>query len=138
MKIRCDFVTNSSSASFVLTVKEEIIDAKMKRFDETGKTGWVQLLKFLKKKMGEEGYKTIIGSQEYSFTIKEFPLGKSQFLADDSDPEVISKSDFSELSDDEMWAVINWVVVKGESNDILGVGATQTTEPQCKREGCKV
>jgi hypothetical protein len=134
VKIRCDFVTNSSSASFVLTAKEEIMDANIKHFQETGKTGLVQLLTFLKEKMGEEGNKTKIADQEYSFTVKKFALGKSLFLTDDIDPENIARTDFSKLSDEDMWAVINWVVVKGRSKDLFGVGATQTTDPKCECE----
>lgn len=134
VKIRCDFVTNSSSASFVLTAKEEIMDANIKHFQETGKTGLVQLLTFLKEKMGEEGNKTKIADQEYSFTLKKFALGKSLFLTDDIDPENIARTDFSKLSDEDMWAVINWVVVKGRSKDLFGVGATQTTDPKCECE----
>ena len=134
VKIRCDFVTNSSSASFVLTAKEEIMDANIKHFQETGKTGLVQLLTFLKEKMGEEGNKTKIADQEYSFTVKKFALGKSLFLSDDIDPENIARTDFSKLSDEDMWAVINWVVVKGRSKDLFGVGATQTTDPKCECE----
>jgi hypothetical protein len=134
VKIRCDFVTNSSSASFVLTAKEEIMDANIKHFQETGKTGLVQLLTFLKEKMGEEGNKTKIADQEYSFTVKKFALGKSIFLTDDVDQENIARTDFSKLSDEDMWAVINWVVVKGRSKDLFGVGATQTTDPKCECE----
>jgi hypothetical protein len=134
VKIRCDFVTNSSSASFVLTAKEEIMDANIKHFQETGKTGLVQLLTFLKEKMGEEGNKTKIADQEYSFTVKKFALGKSLFLTDDIDTENIARTDFSKLSDEDMWAVINWVVVKGRSKDLFGVGATQTTDPKCECE----
>lgn len=134
VKIRCDFVTNSSSASFVLTAKEEIMDANIKHFQETGKTGLVQLLTFLKEKMGEEGNKTKIADQEYSFTVKKFALGKSLFLTDDIDQENIGRTDFSKLSDEDMWAVINWVVVKGRSKDLFGVGATQTTDPKCECE----
>jgi hypothetical protein len=134
VKIRCDFVTNSSSASFVLTAKEEIMDANIKHFQETGKTGLVQLLTFLKEKMGEEGNKTKIADQEYAFTVKKFALGKSLFLTDDIDQENIGRTDFSKLSDEDMWAVINWVVVKGRSKDLFGVGATQTTDPKCECE----
>jgi hypothetical protein len=134
VKIRCDFVTNSSSASFVLTAKEEIMDANIKHFQETGKTGLVQLLTFLKEKMGEDGSKTKIADQEYAFTVKKFAIGKSLFLTDDIDQENIERTDFSKLSDEDMWAVINWVVVKGRSKDLFGVGATQTTDPKCECE----
>lgn len=83
--------------------------------------------------MGEEGSKTKIADQEYSFTVKKFALGKS-FLTDDIDPENIARTDFSKLSDEDMWVVINWVVVKGRSKDLFGVGATQTTDPKCECE----
>ncbi|WP_321423178.1 hypothetical protein [uncultured Methanobacterium sp.] len=132
MKIRCDFVTNSSSASFVITVKEDIVDANIKHYQESGKKGRVQLLTFLKNELKKGGYKTHMGSGEYYFTIKEFALGKSIELDEKIDPEKIAFTDFSDLSDEEMWKLINWIIIKGGSRDLFGVGATQTNELDCE------
>ena len=134
MKIRCDFVTNSSSTSFILTAKEDIIDANLKHFKKTDKTGLVQLLTFVKDELKKTGHKTKINDEEYYFTVKKFNIGKSVFLDDSINPDEISKTDFSSLSDAEMWDIINWIVVKGQSQDLYGVGATQTTDPKCDCE----
>ncbi|MGV8144558.1 MAG: hypothetical protein ACP5OJ_08110 [Methanothermobacter sp.] len=134
MKIRCDFVTNSSSASFVITAKEDIVDDNIKHYQEKGKTGRVQLLTFLKEELKKDGYKTHMGKGEYYFTIKEFALGKSIELDEEIEPEKIATTDFSDLSDEDMWKLINWIIVKGGSRDLFGVGATQTNELDCECE----
>lgn len=134
MKIRCDFVTNSSSASFVITAKEDIVDDNIKHYQEKRKIGRVQLLTFLKEELKKDGYKTHMGKGEYYFTIKEFALGKSIELDEEIEPEKIATTDFSDLSDEDMWKLINWIIVKGGSRDLFGVGATQTNELDCECE----
>ena len=39
MKIRIDFVTNSSSASFVLTARDDVLEIKIDNFTKLGKPG---------------------------------------------------------------------------------------------------
>ena len=134
LKIRGDFVTNSSSTSFILTAKEDIFDVNIEHFQKTGKTGIVQLLTFLKDELKKEGNKTKIGNDEVYFTLKKFKIGKSILLNEDIDPEEIPKADFSKLSDKEMWNLINWIVVKGKGKDLYGIGATQTVDPKCDCE----
>jgi hypothetical protein len=68
------------------------------------------------------------------FTQKKFKIGKSITLIDNIDPEAIASTDFSKLSNEEMWNLINWIVIKGKTKDIYGVGATQTIDPKCECE----
>jgi hypothetical protein len=132
MKIRGDFVTNSSSTSFILTAKEDIFDVNLEHFNKTGKIGVVQLLTFLRNELEKEGNKTRIGNDEVYFTQKKFKIGKSIVLNEDIDPEEIASTDLSKLSDNEMWNLINWIVVKGKGKDLYGMGATQTVDPKCE------
>lgn len=134
MKIRGDFVTNSSSASFILTAKEDIIDLNIAHFEKKGKIGIVQLLKFIKEELKTGGAKTQIGGKEVYFTQKKFSIGKDVFLGDDLDPEDIPKTDFSNLSEEEMWALINWIIIRGKGRNLYGVGATQASDPKCDCE----
>ncbi len=134
LKIRGDFVTNSSSTSFILTAKEDIFDVNIEHFEKTGKIGVVQLLKFLRNELEKVGNKTKIGNDEVYFTQKKFKIGKSITLIDNIDPEAIASTDFSKLSNEEMWNLINWIVIKGKTKDIYGVGATQTIDPKCECE----
>ncbi len=128
MKIRIDFVTNSSSASFVLTARDDVLDIKIDNFTKMGKPGVVQLLTFIKDELKKEGNQVRIGGEEYYFTVKEFELGKTLILNGEVDPEAVSETDFSLFSDDEMWDLINWIAVRGKSEDLYGVGATQITD----------
>jgi hypothetical protein len=123
-------VTNSSSASFVLTAREDVLEIKIDNFTKLGKPGVVQLLKFIKDELKKEGKQVRIGGEEYYFTVKEFELGKGLTLNGEVDPEAVSETDFSLFSDDEMWNLINWIVVRGKSEDLYGVGATQITDIQ--------
>lgn len=134
MKIRGDFVTNSSSASFILTAKEDIIDLNIAHFEKKGKIGIVQLLKFIKEEMNNSGSKTKIGDKEVYFTQKKFSIGKDVFLGDDLDPDDIPQTDFSNLSEDEMWSLINWIIIRGKGRNLYGVGATQASDPKCDCE----
>jgi len=134
LKIRGDFVTNSSSTSFILTAKEDIFDVNIEHFNKTEKIGVVQLLSFLREELRNEGNKTKIGNDEVYFTQKKFKIGKSLSLSDEIDPEKIASTDFSKLSDEEMWDLINWIVVKGKGKDLYGIGATQTIDPKCECE----
>lgn len=128
MKIRADFVTNSSSASFILTAKEDVLDFKIENFKKMGYPGRVHLLTFIRDELRREGNKTRIGDQEYYFIIKEFRLGKTCMLTDEVDEEEITGADFSQFSDEEMWDLINWIAIKGKSQDLYGIGATQVTD----------
>jgi len=130
LKIRIDFVTNSSSASFVLTARDDVLEIKIDNFTKLGKPGVVQLLKFIKDQLKKEGKQVRIGGEEYYFTVKEFELGKGLTLNGEVDPEAVSETDFSLFSDDEMWNLINWIAVRGKSEDLYGVGATQITDIQ--------
>lgn len=132
MKIRGDFVTNSSSTSFILTAKEDIFDVNIEHFKKTGKIGVVQLLSFLKNEMKKEGKQAKVGENEFYFTQKKFLIGKSIVLDENIDPNEIASTDFSKLSDDEMWNLINWIIVKGKGKDLYGIGATQIIDPKCE------
>lgn len=132
MKIRGDFVTNSSSTSFILTAKEDIFDVNIEHFTKTGKIGVVQLLNFLKNEMKNEGKQAKIGDNEFYFTQKKFLIGKSIKLDENIDPNEIASTDFSKLSDEELWNLINWIVVKGKGKDLYGIGATQIIDPKCE------
>ena len=130
MKIRGDFVTNSSSTSFILTAKEDIFDVNIEHFTKTGKICVVQLLNFLKNEMKNEGKQAKIGDNIFYFTQKKFLIGKSIKLDENIDPDAIASTDFSKLSDEELWNLINWIVVKGK--DLYGIGATQIIDPKCE------
>lgn len=128
MKIRIDFVTNSSSASFVLTAREDVLDIKIENYTRMRKPGAVQLVTFIKDKLKKEGNRVRIIVDDYYFTFRDFKLGKDLRLNENVDPGTIPETDFSRFSDEEMWDLINWIAVRGKSEDLYGVGVTQVTD----------
>ena len=90
-----------------------------------GQHGVVQLLTFLMNELKKKNTTVKIVGEEYYFTMRDFKLGRALLLNDKVDPEAVSKTDFSQFSDDEMWDLINWIAMNGKSKDLYGVGATQ-------------
>ncbi len=104
----------------------------IEHFKKSGKIGVVQLLSFLKDELKNKGNLTKIGDNEVYFKQKKFLIGKSISLNKEIDPDKIASMDFSKLSDEEMWNLINWIVVKGKGKNIYGIGATQIIDPKCE------
>ncbi len=134
MKIRADFVTNSSSASFILMLKDDIANSYIELYKKHAETGSAQLLSFVRDKLKQDGHKTEIDGIECHYTIKTFNLGKSLLLDADLNPEQITTTDLSQLTDDQMWNLLNWIVVKGRSSDLNCLGATVVGIAPCNCE----
>lgn len=115
MKIRKDFVTNSSSVSYIVTMNEEIAEVFKKYYDLAGKN----LLVYNKlKDWAKSGQKIkLLGKDIYA---TEINFSTDECLDNDS-----LKKDFSEWTDEELISYIyGEYLVKG--NMPSGFGATQT------------
>lgn len=134
MKIRADFVTNSSSASFILMLKEDIADSYLELYKKHAETGSAQLLSFVRDKLKNEGNTTRIDGIECYYAIKNFSLGKVLLLDQSLNPDQIATTDLSQLTDDQMWNLLNWIVVKGKSSDLNCLGATMIGLAPCNCE----
>ncbi len=123
MKIRGDFVTNSSSVSYILTTKKEIADLWIRQFPTSGQS---QLLKFVKDQIERNGQKIqICGEELYSMIIKFSTDGDAVSLDEYTKGKSVNETDFSKLSDEEMWGIIYWIIMEGEMKNLLaGIGAT--------------
>ena len=128
MKIRGDFVTNSSSVSYILTMKEDVFDVNIAQQRDNGLG---KFLSFVKNKIKNEGIKTNLNNEEvYSL--------KLTFNTDDAYPlEGISVEDYdfdgffntlhdldiNTLTDKELTSFLYWTILY--PNYISDIGATR-------------
>ena len=120
MKIRGDFVTNSSSVSFVLSMKKEIVDIMKELAMYKPETGRVYTI--LKEFLLGGDKVDVLGEELYVRKIKFKTDGDCKMKEWDKKPV-----DFDTLSDDEVWEYIfGDYLLNGELARLHGFGATQT------------
>jgi hypothetical protein len=122
MKIRGDFVTNSSSVSYILTMKKEMGDLWAEHLT---KAGYGQLIRFLRKEMLEKGKIVNVNGEElYSMSVRFRSDGDGIDYKDYSKKGTLFDADFSKCSDEEMWGIIYGILIDGEIQQLYCFGAT--------------
>ncbi|NMC61248.1 MAG: hypothetical protein GYA51_17980 [Candidatus Methanofastidiosa archaeon] len=125
MKIRSDFVTNSSSVSFILTMKEEIIDINIGQFRDST-IG--EFFDFVKNKMIDEGQKTeLFGEEIYTLKLdfntdeaippEEFQISNLSSLRD---------LDIKKLTDEQLKAFLFWAILNPDFLFDIGLTRVET------------
>jgi len=125
MKIRTDFVTNSTSVSYILTMNEDIVKIYLEYRKGSFKKGEGHIAEFLREFLLEKGARVYIENKEIythkvHFSTDETMLESTLELPPD-------QMDFSSMNEDDLWAYIfGEYILNGKLKDLRGFGITQT------------
>lgn len=127
MKIRTDFVTNSSSVSYLLTMSKKIVDIYQENFRNTIDVKTQRIVSLLHDDLVKNGTRVMYeGEQIYTKKITFATDGDCMW--DDTFDKPIEEIDFSKLTDDKLWAYIfGEYILNGKISQlgVKGFGATQ-------------
>jgi hypothetical protein len=145
MKIRTDFVTNSSSVSYIVSWSPEMAEfiyLKNNKFEGDAKKN--RIYNALVNDLKNAGKKIDMG--ENTVIVKKYGfMKKTECMFDESFNKPTEEIDFSSLTDDDLWAYIRGeYLVKGRlALEFKGFGAVQVprnleafNEKFCKKVYC--
>lgn len=131
MKIRGDFVTNSSSVSYILTMNEKTFDIMIQSCGQNGKSAF---LNFVKNKIKSEGNKlNLEGTDIYSLkltfnTDDAIPLSGMEYDGSNFNDclNIIRELDITTLNDEELASFLYWTVLTPQYLPYIGTTRVKT------------
>lgn len=124
MKIRTDFVTNSSSVSFIITMHTEMVGIHRKFFGKAIAPGTDRVLTCLRDLMIKDGTRVMLeGEDIYTYKIT---FGTDEIMDADSYGRPHHEVDLEAMSDEDLWAYIcGEYIMNGRIGNLRGFGTTQ-------------